>query len=332
MPELPEVERACELLRDSCLNLTVKRFLTDEQGGGPRSGQLDDKFFTDLNIVKQLSSIVGQTLTQVDRKGKYFWLTFELIKKVDIKPSKPTYLIMHFGMTGSLSIKGKKRFQYTDFKVDNKWPPKYCKFEIIFVNDAKIETPVCITDPRRLARLYFTDMYPNSHPKLKALGPDPILDETSAKYVATKCWSYKSPIKSVLLDQSKIFCGIGNYLADEILFQANIHPQAKSQSLSEAQCAELYSKVIQICNEAVRLQGENFPKHWIFHHRWKKMKKNHYEHKLDIDPLQVSFIKVGGRTTCFVPKLQRMGKRKSDSETLKNISSKKKKKISKKST
>lgn len=309
MPELPEVERACKLLRNNCIGHYVHSIVCKEQGNGPRQDLIDEKFFTDSSSEEKLKLlIVGKKLISVERKGKYFWFIFESIKTEETNETKLSYLLLHFGMTGSLSMKGKKRFTYTDFKVDDNWPPKYCKFELIFHNNTKDMIHICITDPRRLARLYIPVTHPLNHPKISVLGPDPLNDIISESYFNTKVLSYKSPIKSILLDQTKICCGIGNYLADEILYQSQIHPTAKSNSLSNEQLNLLRNTLINVVTEAVKRNGDNFPSDWIFHHRWSKGKRK-FEPDSSVDKLNVSFIKVAGRTTCIVAKRQKMGQR-----------------------
>ena len=50
MPELPEVERACRLLLEHCLDKRCDRVVSQEQGGGPRDGQYDDIVFKELHV------------------------------------------------------------------------------------------------------------------------------------------------------------------------------------------------------------------------------------------------------------------------------------------
>ena len=110
----------------------------------------------------------------------------------------------------------------------------------------------------------------------------------------------KAPLKALLLDQSR-FPGIGNWMADEILWQAGIHPARKGGDLEEAEVKKLYQKIRYVCRGALKYVGNDFsdpPRTWLFQHRWKdggvcpKTK----------GPLLRETI--GGRTTCYSPSRQ----------------------------
>eukprot|EP00971_Amphidinium_carterae_P328798 6460867-Amphidinium_carterae.1 len=49
------------------------------------------------------------------------------------------------------------------------------------------------------------------------------------------------PIKGLLLDQEKAVSGVGNWVADEVLYHASIHPAAVSKTLSETQVDALHN-------------------------------------------------------------------------------------------
>lgn len=70
------------------------------------------------------------------------------------------------------------------------------------------------------------------------------------------------------------FAGLGNYLCDEILFQARLHPEHPSPLLDEAQLTTLVDMVRYVVVEAVKAKGreENFPVGWLFSRRWGKGK------------------------------------------------------------
>ena len=52
----------------------------------------------------------------------------------------------------------------------------------------------------------------------------------------------KKAIKSVLLDQA-ILAGVGNLYADEVLFQAKVHPETRSDGLSNRTLGEMVEQV-----------------------------------------------------------------------------------------
>ena len=83
----------------------------------------------------------------------------------------------------------------------------------------------------------------------------------------------KKAIKAILLDQS-LFAGIGNWLADEILFQSRISPHHLASDLSMAQIKKLHTQTLAVVKKAVKVHAdyEQFPKTWLFHDRWGKTK------------------------------------------------------------
>lgn len=66
------------------------------------------------------------------------------------------------------------------------------------------------------------------------------------------------------------FCGLGNWLCDEILFHSRIHPDHPCPLLTEEQLAMIVDKVRYVSFEAVKAEGreERFPKGWLFSSRW----------------------------------------------------------------
>lgn len=141
------------------------------------------------------------------------------------------------------------------------------------------------------------------------------------------------PIKSLLLDQNKVFCGIGNWLADEILYQAGIHPDTVVSRLNEKGVESLRTSMQYVLQTAISLQAQSelFPKNWLFHYRWSKGKtkntdtvaefgtKNIFscsivycgitglEIRLFISVLghRIVFETVAGRTSAIVPSVQK---------------------------
>lgn len=115
--------------------------------------------------------------------------------------------------------------------------------------------------------------------------------------------SRKVPIKALLLDQ-KAISGIGNWVADEVLFYARLHPEQYCNQFSDAQIGTLYEAIRYVCQTAVDKLGEpdELPRDWIFHYRWGKGKNS--AGKLPSGET-LAFVTVGGRTSCFAPALQK---------------------------
>ncbi len=131
--------------------------------------------------------------------------------------------------------------------------------------------------------------------------------EAVAKFLRRRS---RAPIKAVLLMQER-FPGIGNWMADEVLWRAAIHPEQKAGSLAPAQVRVLHRECRKVCALALdTIAGRgralppnlnvHIPKSWLFWHRWEdgglcpRTKK----------PLRRK--EIGGRTTCWSPARQKL--------------------------
>ena len=112
----------------------------------------------------------------------------------------------------------------------------------------------------------------------------------------------RAPLKAFLLDQTA-FPGIGNWMADEILWRSRLHPARRVQSLSPRELGKLLRELKSVCNDALRVIGTNWgdpPEDWLFQHRWRDG---------GICPISgkpLERIQIAGRTTCFSPALQKL--------------------------
>jgi formamidopyrimidine-DNA glycosylase len=106
--------------------------------------------------------------------------------------------------------------------------------------------------------------------------------------------------KPALTDQSLI-SGIGNIYADEILFQAGIHPRKKVSELSDDELVHVYEVMRHVLQTAVAAGADisKLPADFLLPHR--KEGNNCPRCK---GPLET--IKISGRTTFFCPSCQKM--------------------------
>src|SRR5688572_11927846 len=78
--------------------------------------------------------------------------------------------------------------------------------------------------------------------RLSSLGPEPFEREFDAGYLQRVIGSRRAQIKPLLLDQ-KVVSGIGNIYADEILYDARLHPRRKANTLSEDEWEVLHAAI-----------------------------------------------------------------------------------------
>jgi len=256
MPELPEVEAARNTAATHCLSANITRVCALEQGGGPRSGSFDDIVIGEGVTAAQLTAaLTGRVLQAVRRKGKHMW--FEL-------SGGGPQAVFHFGMTGALVVNGVAPLKYQEFKVDLEFPPKFCKLELQFSNGARL----AFADPRRLGRIYLRRS-PLTQKPVSALAPDPVTDLPDLASFETALAATAMPIKAALLDQQRAVCGVGNWVADETLHAAAVHPACLCNRLAKEQVAAIYTAARDVCATACAVDADStrFPVEWLFHTR-----------------------------------------------------------------
>jgi formamidopyrimidine-DNA glycosylase len=133
------------------------------------------------------------------------------------------------------------------------------------------------------------------------LGRDAFDDLPSEKELLALFGRRRIPIKAVLLDQS-VLAGIGNWIADEVLYQARLAPKRSAASLTAAEVAALRRAIRSVLARAIKVSAdhERFPKSWLFKHRWGGKRG-----AAQIAGQPIVREEVGGRTTAWVPSRQR---------------------------
>jgi formamidopyrimidine-DNA glycosylase len=187
------------------------------------------------------------------------------------------------------------------------WPPKYWKFQLETEGDPSVQ--VAFTDPRRFGRVRLVDCPGESIRDFSPLvenGPDPVVDKEifTEDYLRGKMRSRHVPIKALLLDQAMI-SGIGNWVGDEVLYHAKLHPEQYCDDFGDDEIHALYDSIRYVCSLAVEKLGDSdeFPEHWLFNHRWGKGTKGASSHLPSGEKL--AFLTVGGRTSCYAPAVQK---------------------------
>ncbi|KAG8965670.1 hypothetical protein FRC03_000305 [Tulasnella sp. 419] len=293
MPELPEVERAAKLIRDVAQGRTIEQVETKEDTI-VYSGTTHEEFATELT---------GRKVTDCQRYGKLFYITLNGNGKCPV---------LHFGMTGMIQVQGQEPTWYRSQPRDKSdaWPPNHMKFILhLSALDDSPAVQIAFRDPRRLARIRLCQD-PLKEPPISELGFDPILSMPELEDFKHLVLKRGCPIKALLLDQS-FSAGVGNWVADEILFQAQVHPEQKANSLDDDQLAQIYQKMIDICTKAVEVNADSsqFPNSWLFRHRWEKGRKGKKGTKNPLilpsgEEAKIKWLTVGGRTSAVVEQVQ----------------------------
>lgn len=265
MPELPEVEDA---------RLRVLRALRGRRISGVNT-RPDPIVFDGTSPRQIASSLRGARVLSAGRKGKHFWL------ELDRRP----WPLFHFGMSGNIKV-----YQEVGER------PGYWKLELVAENGTRVGW----INKRRLGRIRLRQD-PRYEPPVSLLGFDALEEIPSPPDLYRMVHSRKAPIKALLLDQS-FSAGVGNWIADEVLFQAGVAPHRRAQTLTPLETRRLGRVLGRVIRHAVKVGADDdrFPPSWLFHHRWRKKKgaRTSRGHRL-------RFSTVGGRTTAWVPEVQR---------------------------
>jgi len=280
MPELPEVEAARRLLQKHCLNKKITKVIAE----------IDEKVIEGVSSKSLEQQLLHKTVAAVNRLGKHCWLEFA---------ERGPALMLHFGMTGAALVRGAGGVVYKRYSVDDSnWPPRFVKLQMHFEDG----TQWAFCDSRRFARIRLIEN-PLATPPLSALGWDPLLSMPSIEDFTAAIAHQRRAIKTVLLDQS-FSAGVGNWVADECLYQARIHPGQLAYTLSSQQVRALHRWIQEVCVTAadVDADSDRMPATWLFHHRWGKGSSKQSE----IGGHVIDHITVGGRTSAFVPALQKL--------------------------
>ena len=279
MPELPEVEAA--------------RVLAKRVAAGRRIVQVacsaDPIVFEGVSAARFTRALTGRRVVAVRRRGKHLWLV------LDRRPW-PTF---HFGMAGGFhSTAGRGVRLVSHGMVDRfaEWPPRFAKLHLRFDDGGEL----VMTDGRRLGRIRLRED-PVAEPPISLLGWDALHELPSPARFRAMLRERKAPIKAVLLDQG-FSAGVGNWIADEVLYQAKIAPSRRADTLTPAEAARLRTKIRSVMKTAVgaRSDSDRYPRGWLFHHRWGR--------NADARTARgerIRHITVGGRTTAWVPGVQR---------------------------
>lgn len=265
MPELPEVEAA----RKAALRHLRGRRIVQARCSP------DAIVLSGVSPRRIEKALRGASIEDAGRFGKHLW--FEL----DRKP----WPVFHFGMTGGFHF-----FGASDHR------PRFLKLELTLDDDRRF----AFTDARRFGRLRLAQD-PRNEPPLLGLGHDPFFGLPAAAQLFGEIGSRRAPIKAVLLDQST-FAGVGNWIADEVLYQAAIRPQRPASDLSRVEITRLRVALLRVIRRAVAVDADSdrFPAGWLFHRRWGRVRNSKMP-----DGGAIVHDTVGGRTTAWVPSRQR---------------------------
>lgn len=255
----------------------------------------DVRVFRECDVDALVEHLPGRRFVSSQAAGKQMLFGF----------SGGAWLGVHLGMTGSLEFV--KRAATTaaataaaaTAAIPAAAPTPADRHEHLVLETARGR--LVFRDPRLFGRVRF-DLGRVAPQWWRAIPPPLASDEfTPADLSDFLERRAKSPLKAVLLMQER-FPGVGNWMADEILWRAELHPARRAGGLDPGERRRLYHWLRWVCRESMRLVAPNFddpPATWLFTHRWSDG---------GICPRTGHALvreTIGGRTTCWSPGRQR---------------------------
>lgn len=229
MPELPEVEILRQYLEETSLHQKIVEVAAE-----------DPKRQVTLPLEDFQETLKGRSFVSTTRIGKH------LLVRLD----NGKVLSLHFGMTGDLHY----------YRLSEE-APRFGRVTFFFDSGFKL----AFVDSRKFGRVGIWDSE-EAYLKAKGLGPDALEIGTETLFKSLK--KRKSPLKPALLDQ-KILAGIGNWLVDEILYQARLHPEMIAAQLTMEQANTLHQAMQHVLKTAIEKEVvyRDLPASFLIHSR-----------------------------------------------------------------
>jgi len=274
MPELPEVETIARTLEPTVRGRVVAAI---------------DLIYRPLLRTggrKALDGLRGRRVLRVRRRGKMLLIELEGGRT----------LVFHLKMTG--------QFLFVESGVPR---DKHTRLVMRF-EDGKDE--LRFRDVRKFGFLLCLDGEPErACAELACLGPEPL--EVGLAEFASIINKRRGRIKSLLLDQRRI-AGIGNIYADEMLFDARVHPETPASSLRADRAARLYGSMKKILTLAIEANGSTLKDSRYLDAEGKagSFQSFHRVYDRTGEPCvacgtPIKMKRIGGRSSHFCPRCQR---------------------------
>lgn len=265
MPELPEVEGYRALAERCALGREI--VVVDAE----------DAWYLKRGLVAAaaMAALVGRRLVSARRRGKLMLLDAG-------RPGAEADVVLglHFGMSGRLIVDGRAsvdRLLYAPTGDET----RHDRFTLHFSDGGWL----AMRDPRRLGAVELD-------PDEDRLGPD-ALTATPADVRRALAGSAVA-LKARLLDQTRL-AGIGNLIADEVLWRAGLAPGRPASSLTANELRRLHHHLSSGLAELIRRGGS---------HLGDLQPERRPGGRCPRDHSELSRAVVGGRTTWWCPRHQ----------------------------
>ncbi|HSE91825.1 MAG TPA: DNA-formamidopyrimidine glycosylase family protein [Methylomirabilota bacterium] len=278
MPELPEVEAARRAMRRAAVGRRIVAVRC-----------ADDPIVFEAPPARVRRALLGRRVLDAHRHGKHLWLA------LDARP----WPVFHFGMTGGFhqpTRPGARLKAYGSRHPAEVWPPRFTRLCLVLDDGNEL----AFADARRLGRIRLRHD-PRDEPPVSLLGFDALRELPAPRRFRELLRERSAPLKAVLLDQT-FAAGVGNWIADEVLYQARLDPRRRAHTLEDQEVDRLRAKLRSVIETSVRVlnDSDRYPRRWLFHDRWGRDPG-----ALTSRGEPIRYLTISGRTTAWVPSVQR---------------------------
>ena len=257
MPELPELEVVCEVLRRRVVGQTIAAVTLIQPGAAI--------VVRDLTASQFDVALTGATIEGVRRRGKFVIFVLQIARNghlhraadaVQVLPNplqsdghshplrgrsavfgNPSganyrYLVLNPKLSGRLQLAAPR---------EKKLPKTHVLCALS--NDLELR----YLDQKTMGQLYLTADLAQV-PDYASLGPEPF--DVSLDQFRERLRPYRGEIKGVLI-RGEFIAGVGNAYADEILWAARLHPYRKRTALTPDEIDRLYDALQSTLRDAV---------------------------------------------------------------------------------
>jgi formamidopyrimidine-DNA glycosylase len=293
MPELPEVETVRRQLEPEVVGRTIDRAeVLDARWTRPdRPGAIEER-------------LTGRRVVAVERRGKY------LIVRLDDGAA----LVMHLRMTGNLLLRPESGELVADLMERDRFggprlyeastDERHLRARIGFEDGAEL----WFTDARRFGHGTVLEGAEIDSYFAARLGVEPLSGELTAEGLRALAEGRRAPLKSFLLDQSRV-AGIGNIYADEALWRARLHPLTEAGSMKLEHCEDLVEGIVDALELGLAHGGSSIDDYRDARGERGSMQNEFLVHTREGEPCQrcggeIQRVVVSGRSTYFCPGCQ----------------------------
>jgi formamidopyrimidine-DNA glycosylase len=223
MPELPEVETVCRQLDPELAGLRIDALEV-----------LDARWCRPVPPAELEAAVAGAAIEGLGRRGKYLLLRL----------GGDRTLVMHLRMTGNLVlVEGESKLDPSEgrrlYEGERSVSERHLRARFLLADGREL----WFTDPRRFGEAFLVEGDAALAARFAKLGVEPLSEEFTAEHLGEMAAGRSAPLKSFLLDQSRL-AGVGNIYADEALFRARLHPLSPAGSMRSEHTQALRDAVV----------------------------------------------------------------------------------------